>query len=229
MPDGETVRRGIIVSCQAPPGSPLDDPAIMAAMAQAAELGGARGIRANGPANIAAIRRAVRLPIIGLLKRDDPGSPVYITPTFEAAEAVAIAGADLVAVDATLRERSDGRAAADLIRQIVGRLGLPVVADVDTLAAGLAAAEAGAALIATTLSGYTAEPVPDEPDIELVRLLASEIGRPVLAEGRYHTPGHVAAAFAAGAYAVVVGAAVTDPVALTQRFVAACPPIEADR
>jgi N-acylglucosamine-6-phosphate 2-epimerase len=191
----------------------------MALMARAAAAGGASGIRASGTDDITAIKAAVRLPVIGLIKRTGTESSVYITPTYEDALAVAGAGADLVAVDATLRRRPDGGIAADLIARILRDIGLPVVADVDSVEAAMSAAAAGATFIATTLSGYTSGSIPDEPDLELVRRIRASLDRPILAEGRYQNPQQVAAAFANGAHAVVVGEAITDPVGVTRRMV----------
>ncbi len=215
-------RGGVIVSCQAPEGSPLRQPAIMAAMAQAAAMAGAVGIRANGPADVAAIRAAVDLPIIGLDKRPDIDPEVYITPTLACVTALVEAGADIVAIDATLRPRGGGLpCAAELIAQIrEAHPGLPIMADVSNLEEGVAAAAAGAALVATTLSGYTGGQVAaGGPDIELVARLASGQPRPVVAEGRFSTPEQVLEALAAGAHAVVVGTAITDTLALARRFV----------
>lgn len=217
----EAMREGLVVSVQAPPGSPLANPETMSAIARAAELGGAAGIRADGAADVRAIKRAVAVPVIGLLKRDMPGSPVRITPSVGDARAVAGAGADVVAVDATLRARPNGMTTGDFLAALVGELGKPVLADVDSLEAAVAACAAGADAVATTLSGYTCDdPTPDRPDLELVGRLARELDRPVLAEGRYATPDDVRAAFDAGAFAVVVGTAITDPVTLTRRLAA---------
>lgn len=221
----ERLRGGLVVSCQAPEGSPLRHPEHMAAMARAAELAGAVGIRADGPAFVAAIRAAVDLPIIGIDKRPDVDPVAYITPCIESVEALVAAGADLVAVDATFRPRS-GRGAAgpvELIAQIRAAFpDLPIMADVAELAEGVAAAGAGVDIVATTLSGYTdGGPPPGEPDLALVRDLAALQPRPVIAEGRYGTPEQVRAAFEAGAHAVVVGTAITDTLALAKRFVAA--------
>jgi N-acylglucosamine-6-phosphate 2-epimerase len=217
----EAMRGGLVVSVQAPPGSPLATPETMSAIARAAELGGAAGIRAEGPEDVRAIKRAVAVPVIGLLKRDVPGSPVRITPSLSDARVVAEAGADVVAVDATLRTRSNRMTTGDFLAALVDELELPVLADVDSLEAGVAARAAGADAVATTLSGYTGHgAMPDTPDLELVARLVRELDCPVLAEGRYATPDHVRAALDAGAFAVVVGTAITDPVTLTRRFAA---------
>ena len=208
------LRGGLVVSVQASPGTPLAAPAYIAAMARAAELGGAAGIRAT---EVAAVKEAVGLPVIGLRKRRVEGSDVYITPSTDDARAVVAAGADIVAVDGTLRPRPDGVDLASLVAE----LPVPVLADVDCLEAGLAAREAGAAAVATTLAGYTDNtPSPVDPDLHLVEDLAAELDCPVFAEGRIATPAQARAAFDAGAFAVVVGTAITDPVALTRGFAA---------
>ena len=214
------LHRGLVVSCQAPAGSPMRQPVVMAAVAAAAVAGGAVGIRANGADDITAIRATVEVPIIGLFKQLDESGTQWITPDLEAARAVVDAGCDIVAVDATLRSPRMGPPADALIDAIRSRLGVPVLADVDSMAAGLAAERAGADALATTLSGYTSEPSgpAGQPDIALVEQLAGAAGRPVVAEGRYQTPAQVNAAFAAGAHAVVIGTAVTDALALTERF-----------
>ncbi|MGB4136812.1 MAG: N-acetylmannosamine-6-phosphate 2-epimerase [Microbacterium sp.] len=210
---------GVIVSCQARPDNPLHGPTFMRAVAVAAERGGAVGIRAEGADDVAAIRSAVAVPIIGIRKILD-GRPVYITPTLETAREVVDAGADIVALDATLRERAGGPSAAELIRRIRDELGVRVMADVDDVASGTSAAEAGADLIATTLSGYTRDRVPTAPDFALISSLRSQIDVPVVAEGRIWTPSDVRTAFEAGAWAVVVGTAVTNPLKITERLVA---------
>lgn len=216
-------RHSLIVSTQAAAGNPLRGPHFMAAMAQAAAQGGAAAIRAEGIADVAAIRAVVSLPIIGLIKLDLPADAVRITTTFEDAAALAAAGADMVAIDATLRPRR-GPAPRDLIARIRGELGKPVLADVATLAEGEAAEAAGADAVASTLAGYTAETAHIEgPAITLVQALAGRLSVPVIAEGRYNTPGLAWQAIAAGAHAVVVGTAITNPREITRQFAAVMP------
>lgn len=210
---------GLIVSCQAAGENPLTGADIMAKMAKAAQMGGAVGIRANGPADVRAIREAVELPIIGLYKQDHPGSDVYITPTWESAKEIIEAGAEIIALDGTARTRPGGETLAELIRKIhdAGRL---VMADISTLEEGVQAAELGADLVGTTLSGYTPySPQQEGPDFELVGALAAQIKAPVIAEGRYFTPEEVNKALELGAFAVVVGTAITNPWKTTERFV----------
>jgi N-acylglucosamine-6-phosphate 2-epimerase len=222
----DRMRGGLVVSVQAAPGSPLAAPEHLAAIARAAEAGGAAGIRTEGLRTVAAIREAVEVPVVGLVKRGVSGSDVYITPALADALAVVEAGAELVAVDATERPRPDGTPGPEFVAALAAELPGRVVADVDRASAGRAAASAGAAAVATTLSGYvrTGGPAaPAGPDVALVAELAAALDCPVLAEGRYATPADVRAAFEAGAFAVVVGTAITDPTALTRCFAAATP------
>lgn len=211
---------GLVVSCQAPADSPFRDPSLMSLMATAAAAGGASAIRANGPDDVAAIAGAVTLPIIGIYKLGDP-TGVYITPTVDAALAVIAAGASIVALDGTRRDRADGTTLASQIAGIRGSSDAPIMADVDTLEAGLRARDAGADAIATTLSGYTGHGPADGVDIELIAALSKELDCPIIAEGRIRTDADITAARAAGAYALVIGTAITNPVATTRSFVAA--------
>ena len=215
----DRLRGGLIVSCQAPPDSPVYGPRFMAAFARAAEQGGAVGVRVNGPADVRAVRRAVSLPIIGIHKVQTEGYPVYITPTLAAARGLVRAGADIIALDATHRPRQGGLTPEALIQAVQAELGCPVMADIDSLEEGLWAAAAGADLVATTMAGYTpARPMTKGPDLDLLRALAARVPTPVVCEGRITSPADLAAAFDAGAFAVVVGTAITNPLALTQSF-----------
>lgn len=218
----EVVSRGLIVSCQAAPGDAFHGPESMARMAMAAEQAGAIGIRANGGADIAAIRKVTALPIVGIVKTLYPTSPILITPTFDEAMEAVQAGAAIVALDATQRIRPRGESVSSLIDRIHKELRVPVLADVSNLAEGVAAEARGADAIATTLSGYVGEtPCPEAPDLELVTKLARVARVPVVAEGRYGTPAEARTALARGAYAVVVGTAITQPHAIARRFVTA--------
>ena len=211
------VKGKLIVSCQALEDEPLHGAGIMVKMALAAKIGGAAAIRANGPADIRAIKAAVDLPLIGLYKRGDSG--VYITPTFEAAAAIAEAGADVIALDCTNRRRPDGASIGELLARIQRELALPIFADVSTLAEAQAAVKAGAAMAAPTLSGYTENsPAPDGPDFELLAKMIEALPIPVIAEGRIETPAQARRALEMGAWAVVVGSAITRPRTITARF-----------
>ena len=213
----------LVVSCQARVDNPLHGPVYMSAMARAAEAGGARGIRANGADDIAAIRAVTGLPIIGIAKVWDNRFPVYITPGFAQAAEIARAGAEIIGLDATPRPR-DGEPVERLIGRIRSELGREVFADIATLEQGRAAHAAGATYVATTLSGYTEETSSrktDGPDLDLLAALVADLPVPIVAEGRFDTPDLVAEAFKRGAHAVVVGTAVTNPREITKKFVQA--------
>jgi putative N-acetylmannosamine-6-phosphate epimerase len=195
----------------------------MAAMARAAEQGGAGGIRANGADDIAAIRAVTDLPVIGICKRWDEGFPVYITPDFETASSVVAAGANVVALDATARKRK-GDPVDRLIARIRSELDVAVMADIATIEQALAAETWGAEYVASTLAGYTDDaPATEGPDLDLLAAMTRQCRAKVVAEGRYSTPELVARAFGLGAHAVVVGTAITDPCSITRRFAAAAP------
>lgn len=211
--------RGLVVSCQALEGEPLHGPHFMAAMAKAAVMGGAVALRVNGPEDIRAVRQSVQVPIIGLYKAKIEGFDVFITPTFEHARMVKEAGADVVALDATKRGRPDGLSLPQTIARIHEELGIEVMADVSTLKEGVAASQAGADYVATTLSGYTPySRQSQDPDLALVRQLAEAVNTPVVAEGRFWTPREVMDAIRQGAYGIVVGTAITRPQEITKRF-----------
>ncbi len=221
-PHIETLRGGLIVSCQAPAGSPLDDAYIISAMALTAERNGAVAVRVNTPPHIAATRLRVRVPIIGLEKVVNDGSEVYITPTFE--DASRVAGAEIIAVDATRRRRPSGERIESLIVRVQTELRRPVMADIATLDEGLHAAGCGAAIVATTLRGYTAESRgANIPAFDLLENLARKLDVPVICEGGIASPEEVRRAFDCGAFAVVAGTAITGVGLLTQAFVKACP------
>ncbi|MDV8066984.1 N-acetylmannosamine-6-phosphate 2-epimerase [Rhodococcus sp. IEGM 1366] len=214
------IRGKLVVSCQAGHGHALRDTATIERMARAAVDGGAAAIRCGGVGgtpDVAAVAAAVTVPVIGLTKIGSSG--VFITPTRESALDVVDAGAQIVAADATLRERPDGLTFADTVEAVHAR-GALVMADCGTLEDGIAAAEAGADIISSTLAGYTENSRRlSGPDLELISELRNALPDAVLiAEGRYHSPEHAAQAIALGADSVVVGTAITDPAFITATF-----------
>ncbi|MDX2099507.1 MAG: N-acetylmannosamine-6-phosphate 2-epimerase [Leptolyngbyaceae cyanobacterium bins.59] len=206
----ESLRGGLVVSCQAPPDSPLFDPVVIAAISQAAVNQGAVGVRIDTPTHVSAVRQWVTAPIIGLWKQTFPESEVYITPQFRHADAIARAGADIIAIDATLRPRPGEDTVASIIQQIHEDLGKPVMADVDTLEAAIAAAAAGADLIGTTLYGYTESTRHlTPPGFDLLSQMVAELQVPIICEGGIASPQMARQALDRGAFCVVVGTAIT--------------------
>jgi len=224
FPQIEALRYGLVVSCQASEGSPLNTPAIIAALAKAAEMGGAIGFRLDYPENVAAVRAISRLPIIGINKIYTHGYQIYITPTYASAEAVILAGADLVAIQATGQPRPNGETFEGIVRLIHTNLKVPVMADVGSTDQGLQAIEEGADLVATTMA--TSEPYgkpEDGPALHIVRDLLHRTTIPIVVEGQIWTVENVRACFEAGAFAIVIGSAITAPQLITRRFVQAIP------
>ena len=215
----QRLKGGLVASCQPVDDGPMDRPEIVAAMARAAVAGGAVGLRIEGVDNLRAVRPVVDVPIIGIVKTDLADSPVRITVTVEDALALADAGADIIAYDATPRSRPGSREA--VLAAILERGGL-AMADCATLEDGRVALAAGAAVLGSTLSGYTAETEGrhDGPDFELIAAFHA-LGGFVMAEGRINTPDLAARAMAAGADAVTVGSALTRLEHVTGWFAAA--------
>ncbi|QYX32668.1 N-acetylmannosamine-6-phosphate 2-epimerase [Sphaerospermopsis torques-reginae] len=205
------LEKGLIVSCQAPVDSPLHDPYVIAAMAQAAVNNGAVAVRIDTPNHIKAVREKVNVPIIGLWKQVIAGSDVYITPQFHHAVAVAEAGADIIAIDATTRYRPGDEKLIDIITRIHQELGKPVMADVDTFASAKLAVDAGADIVGTTLFGYTAETKNfTPPGWELLTQIVEKLDTFVICEGGISSPNEAKKALnLVGADAVVVGTAIT--------------------
>lgn len=214
----EVLEHGLIVSCQAHYDHPLREPATIAALALCAERGGAVGIRADKPRDVRKIKETVSIPVIGIYKETLYEDRFFITPTFRHAQRLSAAGADLIALEATRENRPEDEKLGDLIREVRGKLEVPVIADVSTFDEGVRAWKLGADLVATTLSGYTKDSQSRvEPDLGLVGELA-DAGISVICEGHIRTPDQVREALDRGAYAVVVGTAITDPVTITSWF-----------
>ncbi|MBG0743790.1 N-acetylmannosamine-6-phosphate 2-epimerase [Cylindrospermopsis raciborskii LB2897] len=216
---------GLIVSCQAPVTSPLHNPTIIAAMAQASANNGAKAVRIDTPNHIKAVKEKVSVPIIGLWKQIIAESDVYITPQFHHALAVAEAGADIIAMDATQRKRPGGEKLVDIIRGIHQQIGKPVMADVDTFASAKLAIDSGADIVGTTLFGYTEETknlIP--PGWELLKQIVEnlKVEHPeilVICEGGISSPEEAKKALELGADAVVVGTAITGIDLLVKAYI----------
>lgn len=223
-PAVERLRGRLVVSCQPVVGGPMDRDDIVVAFALAALAGGAAGLRIEGVERVRAVRRATDAPVIGLVKRDLDASPVRITPTAALARALAEAGADVVAFDATDRARPEG--VVDPVGALVEAIhaaGAASMADCASEADMRRVLGAGADLVGTTLSGYDGGPVPEGPDLDLVAA-GRALTPHVVAEGRIGTPADAAAAMERGAFCVVVGSAITRTELLTAAFARALPP-----
>ncbi|WP_369834089.1 N-acetylmannosamine-6-phosphate 2-epimerase [Cronobacter dublinensis] len=218
----EQIKGKLVVSCQALENEPLHSPFIMGRMALAAAQGGAAGIRANSVADIAAIKQQVSLPVIGIIKRDYPGSEVFITATMREVTELMRAAPEMIALDATARARPDGETLEQLVRRI--RRDFPEVllmADISDVDEAVAADALGFDCVGTTLYGYTAPTrghrLP-EKDFALLKDVLAAVALPVIAEGNVDTPERAARCLSLGAHAVVVGGAITRPQQITRRF-----------
>lgn len=220
----EQVEGKLIVSCQALPPEPLHSSFIMGRMALAASWGGAAAIRANTVEDILEIRKNVDLPIIGIIKKVYDDHPdLYITPTAAEVDALARCGVEVIALDATDRVRPGERHISELFPEIRKKYPKQLfMADCSNAAEGIAAAELGFDLIGTTLAGYTAYTAGRSlPPYDMIKTLVRECGKPVVAEGNISTPEQLRHAMDMGVLTVVVGSAITRPMEITKRFVAA--------
>ncbi len=212
----------LVVSCQPLDNGPMDRDDIVVQLARAAVAGGAGGVRIEGADRVAAVRRALAAPIIGIIKRDLTDSPIRITPTLGAVRQLADAGADVIAVDATDRVRPSS--IRDLLAAIKG-FGALAMADCSNLQEAKAASQMGFDIVGTTLSGYTGNDIPVGPDLALVAALTQHLpsATRIMAEGRFNRPEQAAEAIRAGAWAVTVGTAITRTEVVTEWFAKALP------
>lgn len=211
---------GVVVSCQAPIGSPLRRPDIMAAMAQAAYIAGARGVRVEGPSDITAVRAAVRVPLIGLRKRRREGSEVFITATRADIDDIADRGLEVIAMDGTARDRPRGESLDALIAHAHAH-GMLVLADLDDVGAAPHAIDSGADALATTLVPEGPMDLrPHGPNVHAVAAIRERFpSTPLIAEGRISTVSDIHAAFRSGATSVVIGTAITDALAIARGLI----------
>lgn len=219
----QRIKGQLIVSCQALPSEPLyvEEKSIMYLMARAARQAGSPCIRTSSIRDVVAIKEETSLPVIGIIKIVYDGYDSYITPTMKEVDELYEAEADIIALDCTLRRRGDGSTINEFIRQIKEKYpDIVLMADISTYEEGVNAWKCGVDFVGTTLSGYTDySPKADGPDVELVRRLSENIDIPVIAEGKVHYPDQAVEMLEAGAYAVVVGGAITRPLEIATRFI----------
>lgn len=217
------IHNKLVVSCQALEHEPLHSSFIMGKMALAAAQGGAAGIRANTAKDIHEIKTQVQLPVIGIVKRDYPDSPVYITPTMKEIDELAAEGVEIIALDATQDPRPGGLTLEELVRQI--REKYPdqlLMADISTVEEAKTADRLGFDIISSTLVGYTSSSNGDkvyENDFAILKKIIEAVDAPVIAEGNILTPEMAKRCLEIGAYSVVVGGAITRPQQITERFI----------
>ena len=216
------IKKHLIVSCQALEDEPLHSSFIMSRMAVAAMQGGAKGIRANSFEDIEAIKKAVLLPVIGIIKRDYKDSDVYITPTYEDVDHLVQVGCDIIAMDATISMRPGCISLDTFFKKVKEKYPKQLfMADCSTVEEAVHADELGFDFIGTTLVGYTSQSKGDQinaDDFKIIRAILKQVKHPVIAEGNIDTPQKAKRVLELGCYSVVVGSIITRPQIITKRF-----------
>jgi len=219
----DSLKGGLIVSCQTQKDDPIHTDDLVVVMAKAAKWGGAVGIRANSPEQIKAIKKEVDLPLIGLYKIWHENTDVFITPTLDACKEVWEAGAEIIAIDCTNQINHEGNPAFELLTKLKEEIPEAIIfADVSTYDEAKRAIELGADIIAPTLYGYTEETKHiEEPNIRDFARMCRDFKDEayVMMEGHLYTPEDAMKCIFLGAHSVVVGSAITRPHLITQRFV----------
>ena len=218
----DNLKGGLIVSCQGLDNEPMHSSFIMGRFALAAHEGGAVGIRANTTSDIHEIKNNVSLPIIGIIKRDYSDSEIYITPTMKEIDELMTEGVDIIALDATLRDRPNGEKLEEIVKKVREKYNVLLMADISTFEEAQNAEKLGFDLIGTTLRGYTPYTKGTKlPDFDFIKKLSSELKTPIVAEGGINYPEELKKVFDNGAFTAVVGGAITRPQNITKRFVSA--------
>ena len=219
----EKIHNNLIVSCQALEDEPLHSSFIMSKMALAAQMGGAKGIRANSVEDIHAIKNEVDLPIIGIIKKDYVETDVYITPTMKEVDALVEEGVDIIAMDATIQLRLNNLSLDDFFKAVKEKYPHQLfMADCSTVEEAIHADELGFDFIGTTLVGYTPQSQNlkiENNDFEIIKEIVKHVKHPVIGEGNIDTPEKVKRVLELGCYSVVVGSIITRPQIITKRFV----------
>lgn len=218
------IKNKIIVSSQAQKNEPLYNEIAMNALIETiVVLGKTDCLRLAGARDVKNTKEKFgdSVVVIGITKPDiipvNYKELVYITPNIEDANSLIEAGADIIAFDATKRERKTS--VLELINFIHSKNKI-AMADIAEFNEAKEAYELGADIISTTLSGYTknTENTPDAPDFNLLQKCVKELKCPIILEGKTKDYKDVKHAFELGAYAVVIGSMVTRPHKIIEEF-----------
>ena len=218
------IKGKLIVSCQAVEGEPLyvEEKSIMYLMARAAKMAGAECIRTSSVRDVVAIKEETGLPVIGLIKKQYEGFDSYITTTMKEVDELVEAKSDCIAIDCSFSKRGDGKDISEFMKEVREKYPEQILmADISTYEEGINAEKLGFDIVSTTMSGYTKHTQDldkSKPNLDLLEKLAKDLKIPVVCEGRVHTPEQVIEALNRGAYAVVVGGAITRPYEIAKRF-----------
>lgn len=219
----DSIKDGLVVSCQALKGEPLHSSFIMGKMALAAEQAGAVGIRSNSVEDILAIKKEVKLPVIGILKKEYEDTEIYITGTLAEVQKLEKTKCEMIAVDATSRERHQKQRLEEFLekaKKIAPKQFF--MADIATVEEAINAEQIGFDCVSTTLMGYTEESknyTALKNNFEKLKEVVASVNIPVIAEGHVSNPQQASECLKLGAHAVVVGGAITRPKQIAESFI----------
>lgn len=218
----EKIKGGLIVSCQMEKHAPCYSEDSVELMAKAAVWAGACALRINGVDNVKKIKSLFDIPVIGLVKVFRTDTEVFMTPTMNEVEQLIEAKADVIAIDGTDR-LIDNHPAMNIIVEIKKKYpNVLILADVRDEVDAVQSLELGADMVAPTFYRFKKDAKStDLPDWEMFAKMcrACKDKGIVLMEGKIWTPDDAIRALHYGAYAVVVGSAITRPHLIARRFV----------
>lgn len=222
---GNSIKRGIIVSCQPYNGKePFYDYEFIKRFAMSAEFGGAVAVRIECSSNIRRlIANGISIPIIGLIKKFNPEQNIdriSITPTIREVTELYKSGAHIIATDITIREGRNKNYYRYFLKEIENTYkDVDIFADVSTIDEAIIAQDLGVSYISSTLTGYTEETKNQTvPNFDILSMFEKYISIPYIAEGGYSRFEDVRTALSYGVHGVAVGTAITRPHILTEKY-----------
>lgn len=214
----EKLRNGLIVECIAPIDRSLHEAEYMVNMAKEAISGGAKALRVSSVSDIKAIKEAMDVIVIGNIKKKYDNSDVVCTPTTKEVLELVESGCDIIAIDATRRQRPSFETVEDLL-EVIKRHKKLALADISNYDEGVVADILEFDLISTALSGatsYTHRKL--GPNLKLIKKLVKKVKTPILAEGRINTKEEMLKLKKIAPYAVVIASTIPNPSYITKSF-----------
>lgn len=222
----DKIRGELVISCQAFEGNPFYGADNMVKMAKSAEISGAKCVRICWPEQVKAVKESTNLIVIGIFKKFEEGmtieKDIVITPSYHEAKELIESGADIVALDGTLRGRKESEL-EQLVKKIKNHYPMvPLMADISTLEEAKFCEKIGFDIVSSTLSGYTyytKNRCDGSPDYELVKQMKKKLKCMINAEGRIWDVEQLKKMKSLRPDMITIGTAITNPMLIARRFV----------